>query len=119
MNDSLLIVGATYFRVTYADRDLTMPGLEPLVFIGEVEMESGEQLLAFQDTVSYVRFGSGLDATRGTDEVQVSLVPSSEFGSGIFNLQQAASAVSAAAQRAKVLGHPVLLVVRDGWVKAH
>ena len=45
MKASALIVGRTYFRLTFADRDLTMPGVEPLVFLGRVVGGDDEQLI--------------------------------------------------------------------------
>ena len=52
MKTSALIVGRTYFRLTFADRDLTMPGVEPLIFLGEVMDDGGTRGFAFQDTAS-------------------------------------------------------------------
>ena len=115
MSGSSLTVGATYFRMTFADRDLTMPGVQPLVFLGETDLQNGGTTLAFQDTVSYVRFGSRLAATAGIDEMEVYFIPHEEVGSAVVTVEQAATQVAAAAQRAVALGHPVLPVVRDGW----
>jgi hypothetical protein len=60
-----LEVGRAYYRVTYADANLTIPGVEPLIFIGVNALEPGsgssERLYAFQDTTSYSRFGSAAD----------------------------------------------------------
>jgi hypothetical protein len=61
MKASALTVGRTYYQLTFADRDQTMPGVEPLVFLGHVKFDGGGDAYAFQDTVSYVRFGSRLD----------------------------------------------------------
>ena len=55
---SALEVGRTYYQLTFADRDMTMPGVEPWVFIGSVELEEGGSAFAFQDAGSYVRYGS-------------------------------------------------------------
>ena len=45
--------GETYFRVAYADRDLLIPQLEPLVFIGR-NLEAGATgRVYFQDIDSY------------------------------------------------------------------
>jgi hypothetical protein len=32
--ERLVFLGRTYFRLTFADRDFTMPGVEPLVYVG-------------------------------------------------------------------------------------
>ena len=55
MKASTLIIGRTYYRLTFADRDLTMPGVEPLVFLGEVTDEGGTHGFVFQDTASFVQ----------------------------------------------------------------
>ena len=112
-----LEVGNTYYRLTYADRDLTMPGVEPLVYLGDADPQDGEVPHIFQDTISYVRFGSRLEMGRDHDEVLVYFVSHKEVGSGILNVQQLATAVSAAAQRAAALNNPKLPVLGDeGWV---
>jgi len=110
-----LKVGHTYFRLTYADRDMTMPGVEPLVYIGDAEADDGAGPHVFQDTVSYVRFGSRLDLTHDHDEMLVYFISPSEIGSDVVDVQQAAVEVSAAAQRAAALSNPVLPILRDGW----
>lgn len=115
MNDVSLVVGATYFRLTYADCEQTMPGVQPLVYLGEVDATDDGRTLAFQDTVSYVRFGSQLDADAIVDEIQLVLVAHGEVGFTILSIQQVAAAVSAAADRASALGHPILPVLRKGW----
>ena len=74
MKASALIVGRTYFRLTFADRDLTMPGVEPLVFLGEVMDDGGTRGFAFQDTASFVQHGSGLEGEEQHDEI-VTLLP--------------------------------------------
>jgi len=111
-----LEVGHTYYRLTFADRDLTMPGVQPLVYLGDADPQDGQIPHIFQDTVSYVRFGSRLEMGRDHDEVFVYFVSPEEVGSGILNVQQVATAVSAAAQRAVALNSPKLSVVGDeGW----
>ena len=47
MKPSSLVIGRTYFRLTFADRDLTMPGVEPMVFLGEVTDEGGKHGFVF------------------------------------------------------------------------
>ncbi len=49
-----LTQGKTYYWLTFADPDMTMPGVEPLIYIGHGEKDG---LFCFQDTVSFVRFG--------------------------------------------------------------
>jgi hypothetical protein len=115
MDASELTTGQTYYRLTFADRDLTMPGVQPLVYIGEVELSEGGRALAFQDTVSYVRFGSRLDATEGIDNMEVHLISFDALTSDVLTIAQVAREVAAAADRAVCLGTPALAVIRDGW----
>jgi hypothetical protein len=115
MDVSSLVIGSTYYRLTFADRDLTMPGVEPLVYLGEVELSDGGKARAFQDTVSYVRFGSHIGASEGIDEMFVYFLPDREIGSDIVGIADVAVRVASAAKRAEQLGFPVLPVLRDGW----
>ena len=62
-------MGRTYFRLTFADRDLTMPGVEPLIFLGEVMEEGGSNGFVFQDTSSFVQYGSGLEGDEQHEDI--------------------------------------------------
>lgn len=115
MDTQSLIVGHTYYRLTFADKDLTMPGVKPLVFLGAVVLDDGSQAFAFQDTVSFVRFGSRLDMEEDRDDVRVSLLSEEEIGSGILSIQEIAKEVAVAAARAAQLDFPTLRVLRTGW----
>jgi hypothetical protein len=118
MHSKQLDVGRTYYHLTFADRDLTMPGIEPWVYIGEVELEDGRAMLAFQDTVSYVRFGSRLDLTEGNDEIEVYFIEPGALGGSILALEEVANEVSQAVKRATELGSPTLPVLKTGWSSA-
>lgn len=109
-----LEIGRTYFRLTFADRDLTMPGVEPLVYLGDADSEDDEIPHIFQDTVSYSRFGSRLSMAHDHDEVLCYFVSPQEIGSCILTVEQVASEIAAAAQRAIALNNPVLPVPRRG-----
>ena len=65
MSPQDLRAGSAYYRITYADPKLTIPGVEPMIYIGvnvfESDGESPEPMYTFQDTVSYSRFGSAAD----------------------------------------------------------
>ena len=62
MSPHELKIGHAYYHVTYADRDLTIPGVEPMIYVGvnifDSEAGSSHAMYAFQDTTSYSRFGS-------------------------------------------------------------
>jgi len=117
MEVSALTVGRTYYQLTYADRDLTMPGVEPLVFLGHVKFDGGGYAYAFQDTVSYVRFGSRLELKQENDEITVYFFRESDVRS-LEDVSGVAKAAVAAAERAASLNHPVLKVLGNGWQSA-
>jgi hypothetical protein len=117
LETSALEIGRTYFQLTFADRDMTMPSVEPWVFIGPVELERGGSAFAFQDSVSYVRFGSRLKLKADHDEIRVYFLPSTEVA-GLKDVHDISLAVAEAAERAKTLNYPVLPVLKDGWQSA-
>lgn len=109
-----LVVGRTYFRITFADRDFTMPGVEPLVYIGEV-MEEGRRMLVVQDTVSYVRFGSRMELGEEDHEIVVEFIEPQDADASLLGVDAMALKIAEAAQRAGSLGYPTLRVLRTGW----
>jgi hypothetical protein len=113
MKASALEPGRTYFRVTFSDPELTMPGVEPIVYLSEVTDDDGTHGFVFQDTVSYVRFGSGLEGEEQAEEIGLYFVPDDDLGS-ISDLAEVVQEVIAAGQRAASLGFPRLRVVREG-----
>ena len=113
MKPSALIISRTYFRLTFADRDLTMPGVEPVVYLGEVSDENGTHGFVFQDTVSYVRFGSGLEGEEQHEEIALTFVPETELGA-MYDVEELAAEVGEAARRAVSLNFPALKVLRTG-----
>ena len=110
MKPEALVVGRTYYQLTFADRDFTMPGVEPLVYLGDVTLEDGSRALAFQDTVSYVWVGSGLDPSVDRDDAPLHLIPPSDIERGIMDIGSIAEEVAAAARRAEAMNYPVLPV---------
>jgi|SRR5687768_85591 hypothetical protein len=114
MKASALLPGSTYFRLTFSDPDLTMPGVEPVVYLSEVTDDDGTHGFVFQDTVSYVRLGSGLEGEEQAEEIGLYFVPDEDLGS-ISDLAEVVAEVTAAGQRAASLGYPQLRILRDGW----
>src|SRR3954471_10788737 len=60
-----LLAGHTYFRLGYVDKQMRIPELTPLVYIGRNLAENGTDALYFQDAARYlagIRFG---DANEG------------------------------------------------------
>ena len=113
MKASALIVGRTYFRLTFADRDLTMPGVEPLVFLGEVMDDGGTRGFAFQDTASFVQHGSGLEGEEQHDEIVLYFLPESEIGA-LYGIGELTTEIAEAAQRAASSNYPMLTPGRTG-----
>jgi hypothetical protein len=111
MKASDLIIGRTYFRLTYADRDLTMPGIEPLVFLGEVMDDAGTRGFAFQDTTSFVQHGSGLEGDEQDEEIVLYFLPESEIGA-LYDIDELPAEIAGAAQRAVSLNYPTLKPLR-------
>ena len=107
MKASTLILGRTYFRLTFADRDLTMPGVEPLVYLGEVTDDSGTHGFVFQDTVSFVQQGSGLEGDEQHEDIVLYFMPVSEVGA-LYDIEEVATEIAEAAKRAALLNHPAL-----------
>jgi len=108
MKASSLIVGKTYFRLTYADRDLTMPGVEPLIYVGQVTEEGGSSGFVFQDTASYIQFGSGLEGEEQHEDIVMYFLPESEIGA-LYDIQEVAGEITEAAGRAASLNYPRLV----------
>jgi hypothetical protein len=118
MSEQDLIVGQTYYALTYADPDWTMPGIEPMVYLGRNifgEASGPEtQLLYFQDAVSVVISGLATSAGFGGN-AQVRPVSSSELGQSVLNLSEVVTQVSAALARATSLGNPPLRKSEGKW----
>ena len=111
MKASSLVMGRTYFRLTFADRDLTMPGVEPLIFLGEVMEEGGSNGFVFQDTSSFVQYGSGLEGVEQHEDIAMYFMPESEIGA-LYDVQELAEEVGEAAKRAVELNFPQLKSLR-------
>jgi len=100
--------GATYYLVTYADPQLSMPGLKPMVYIGDnLFGEDSETTHYFQDTVSVLIFGLVGEAKETTD-CRVSSFSHDELGDSIVDIDGAAALVASAAKKFRKLGSPKL-----------
>ncbi len=111
MKASALVIGRTFFRLTFADRDLTMPAVEPLVFLGQVTDDGGTQGFVFQDTGSYVRFGSGLEGEEQHEEIVLYFMPEADIGA-MYDIEELAAEVNESSRRAVTANHPKLQVLR-------
>lgn len=107
--------GVTYYRITYADSELSMPSVEPMVYIGtNIFDDEKEDTLYFQDTVSVVRFGL-LDEAPDTDEILVMNCLSQEFGSSMVHIDQLHKIISEASRTHRELGYPKLRKSEGNW----
>ena len=107
MKPTDLIQGRTYYRLTFADRDLTMPAVEPQVYLGEVTDDDGTHGFVFQDTLSFVQHGNGLEGEEQNEEVVLYFVPDSEVGA-LYDIGEVAAEITEAARRAAESNHPTL-----------
>lgn len=110
MKSSTLVIGRTYFRLNFADLDLTMPGVEPLVFLGEVTDENGTHGFVFQDTNSFVQHGNGLEGDEQHEDIVLYFLPESEVGA-VWTIEELAAEVAESARRAVSLNYPTLKVL--------
>ena len=107
MKVSELIIGRTYFRLTFSDPDLTMPGVEPLVYLGQVADDSGTEGIVFQDTGSYVQHGSGLEGEEQHEDIVLYFMPESELGA-LYTLAELSAEIAESLKRAVDLNYPHL-----------
>lgn len=107
MKASTLVIGRTYYRLTFADHDLTMPGVEPVVYLGEVADVGGTQGLVFQDTASYLQHGSGLEGEEQHEDIVLYFLTESDIGA-LYSVEELAVEVAEAAHRAVSQNHPLL-----------
>ena len=107
--------GTTYYQVTYADPKLSMPGLKPMVYVGDnIFGDGGDAVHYFQDTVSVLIFGLIGEAKETTD-CRVSSFSDDELGVTIVDIDEAAIVVAAAARKCKELGYPKLKKASGTW----
>jgi hypothetical protein len=112
MNIAALIPGHTYYRLTFADRDMTMPGVEPLVYIGRHDSD-GEMLHAFQDTMSYTWVGRFPGPFEPDQNMEVSLhLMKDEEAETMLSFSEMVAEINKLAARAERLGFPELKPAR-------
>lgn len=103
-----LEIGATYYRVTYADPGFTMPGLKPMVYVGKnIAGDESEDMYYFQDTIS-VQLSGLLGTETNTEECKVSTFTENEIGKNIVRLEEAFKIIGLCLDNAKKLGFPKL-----------
>lgn len=75
-----LKIGAAYYRLTFADVDLTIPGVEPMIYIGKnifPDDDPASIVHYFQDTVSHSWRGPVTDDAHDSKhpEIESSVFP--------------------------------------------
>jgi hypothetical protein len=109
MDTSALISGGTYYRITFADPALTIPGLEPLVYIG-LHDSDGAMLHTFQDTISYTWVGRYPGPYESNQDMEISLYPMQEKeAAAMLSLAEVVAQMSELFARAQRLAFPILL----------
>jgi hypothetical protein len=132
MNADSLEVGVTYFRISYADVNCTMPAVEPMVYVGVnfFGEDSGEGVrYYFQDPVSVIRFGLGeggqggslssfaSDAgLEGDADCFYSAHGAEDIGEVIVDLHGLAFEIDSVVERAKNLSYPRLAKAKGSWI---
>ena|SRR5213595_1158092 len=135
MNTDQLELGATYFRIAYADVAQTMPSVEPLVYVGMnifgSPPDGSDAKYYFQDAVSVVQFGPNFGPDRsiqtfvdikdsdfeGEEECIYSAHEAREIGDVIVDLSGLASEIFSAIERAKDLDFPKLSKAKGNWTR--
>ena len=112
MQTSALIHGCTYYRLTFADPEMTMPSLEPLVYVG-LHDSDGSMLHTFQDTISYAWMGRFPGPFKPHKDMEVLLHPMrEEEAAAMLSLAEVVTKINELYVRAEGLQFPLLKVPR-------
>ena len=107
-----LVSGKAYYRVTYADPRMTVPGIEPMIYVGENifpgEPEP-EPRYYFQDTASFHEHGSCVDYSgpmfsQEETPFNVYSFTAGELGTALVSLPEAIQMLTEANERGNVQG---------------
>ena len=101
-------VSGAYYRLTWSDSALTIPGVKPFIFVGlniSADDTANRPQYYFQDTLSHAQRGSVADAAnmRAHDEIEpyVVICNEDELDSEFLTLDQVVSALLEAHQRTR------------------
>ena len=111
MQPGNLTKGRAYYRVTFADPRMTIPGVEPMIYVGKdifPGKDQPESLYYFQDTVSFHQHGncmeySGPEISEDDAPFNVYAFTAGELGADLVELPEAIRLLTEASQRAQ--GH--------------
>ena len=108
-------VGKTYYYLTYADLGFTMPGLNPVVYVGKnIFGDEQEDKYYYQDTPSFTRFGLATESSNSS-ECFVQAISVNEHGNFVIEQHHLPSIINDAIERAEKLGFPKLKVCKGNW----
>ena len=100
--------GHAYYRVTYADDELTIPGVRPMIYVGSnifPDDDPASVMYYFQDTVSHSRLGSVADAANDwkNPEVEAEVFPhtAADVERDVLTLAEVVVALTKAQKRAR------------------
>ena len=101
-----LSAGTAYYRVTYARVDRTIPGVQPMIYVGAnifPDDDPASVTYYFQDTVSYFNRGPVTDPVHDSKdpEIETLVFPHTEreVQLGVFTLTEAIAALTDAQKR--------------------
>ena len=103
-----LTAGHAYYRLTYADPDRTIPGVQPMIYAGSNIFQDDDPASVtyyFQDTVSFFWRGPLTDASHDSKhpEIETAVFPHTEqeVQTGVLTLAEVVTALTEAQNRAK------------------
>jgi hypothetical protein len=107
MSPANLQEGTAYYRLTFADANRTIPGVQPMIYVGAnifPDDDSTVQIYYFQDTISHLWRGAVTSATHDTKhpEIEAVVFPHTEreLQSDILTLEEVIAALNDAHRRA-------------------
>ena len=100
--------GSAYYMLTFADRDWTIPGVEPMIYVGVNVLDSqkaeAETHYCFQDTVSFSRFGDAIQykgpANLADEGASIHSLTARQLSTDVFTLEGVIAEMQAARTRA-------------------
>ena len=103
-----LKIGCAYYRVTYADPALTIPGVQPMIYVGRNIADDDDPATVvyyFQDTTSHAWRGPVTDAAHHAKhpEIEAAVFPHSErdFQTEVFTLGEVIAKLTESQTRAE------------------
>jgi hypothetical protein len=102
-----LNAGSAYYRLTYADPDRTIPGVQPMIYVGSNIFPDDDPAAVtyyFQDTVSHFQRGPVTDAAHDSRHPEIEAVvfthTEREVQRDVFTLVEVVAALTEAQKRA-------------------